>query len=342
MDGIKKTALLLSGLEWQTVDLLLGRLDYESAKAVRHEMMSLKSVSQKETNQLANEFLHKAARITRQTHNIIEHQLTQYHKTYNTTKPLDNTARFEIDAFVPSSQPLTSQPLTSQPLTSQPFDFLRSVETEDIVREIIEEHPQTVTVVLAHLPASRAGKILGCLPETLQNEVTKRLAEFKETDKQILNEIELSLQERLEHRRYSETRRTKGNAVLRKIFEVSQTTQTQEPNRQQYNITTYNTPTNNTPTNNTTEFPNQSYTFDDLERLDNTKLAVLFRSVDTVTVLISLIGAKPSLIERVTKRFSPTEEYQMRQQLKYLGTINENDVIRARNILLDKAKPIMQ
>ncbi|MDR2756180.1 MAG: hypothetical protein LBC20_10780 [Planctomycetaceae bacterium] len=307
MDGVRKTALLLSGLEWKTVDLLLGRLDSESAKAVRREMMSLKPVSVQETNRLANEFLHKAGRKSRPTSTVIEHQFAEC-VTHIPPNRLENTVCFETDSFLPSNQP---------------FDFLRYVETDDIVREIIEEHPQTVTVVLAHLPASRAGKILGCLSAALQKEVTKRLAEFKETDKQILHEIELSLRERLEHRS-SETHRIKGKAVLRKIVETSRT---QETNHQQYN---------------SKEFPNRSYSFDDLEHLDNTELVKLFYSVDTVTMLTALIGAKPSLIERVTKHFSPTREYQMRQQLKHLGTINENDVCRARNILLDKAETIMQ
>jgi flagellar motor switch protein FliG len=338
MDGIKKTALLLSGLEWQTVDLLLGRLDSESAKAVRREMMSLGAVSVKETDRLANEFLHKAGRKHRKLPTIMEHQFAE---NTNYAPPYRSGERvcFGADAFIPPdhlpnhssnhssnySSSYSSNYPSSSPFnhsfnypSNRPFDFLRYAETDDIVQEIAEEHPQTVAVVLAHLPASRAGKILGCLPSALQNDVTKRLAEFEETDQQILHEIELSLRERLECRRNSETRRTKGNAVLRKIFETSRTQETnQEPAA--------------------TEFPNRFYSFHDLEHLNDLELLTLFRSVEPITVLTALIGAKPSLIERVTKHLSPTEEYQMRQQLKHLGTINENDVTRARNILLNKA-----
>jgi flagellar motor switch protein FliG len=79
-----------------------------------------------------------------------------------------------------------------------------------------------------------------------------------------------------------------------------------------------------------------------LEHLNDKELLTLFSSVDPVTALTALIGAKPSLIERVTKHLSPTEEYQMRQLLKRLGAVNENDVIRARNILLNKAKNLLQ
>ncbi|MDR1923236.1 MAG: hypothetical protein LBQ66_02585 [Planctomycetaceae bacterium] len=304
MNGIRKTALLLSGLEWQTVDLLLGRLDSESARAVRREMMSLGSVSVQETHRLANEFLHRAGRKQRKSVAVMEHQLANG----EIDLPLrhsDKNVRFDVDAFIPSNRP---------------FDFLRYAETDDIVRELAGEYPQTVAVVLAYLPASRAGEILGCLPTALQNEVTKRLAGFEKADEQILHEIELSLRERLERRRDSETRRTKGNAVLQKILETSRT---QEKNKR---------PERNYEQKTTEE---RRFSFDDLEHLDNSQLSTLFHSVDMMTAMLALVGANPSLIERVTKRFSPTEEYQMKQQLKRLGSINEEDVIRARNTVLE-------
>jgi flagellar motor switch protein FliG len=320
MDGIRKTALLLSGLEWQTVDLLLGRLDTESAKAVRREMMSLGAVSVKETDRLANEFLHKAGRKRRNPPTVMEHQFAE-HTNYSPPYRSGKTVRFGAEAFIPPDH-LPNHSSDYYP-SNRPFDFLRYAETEDIAQEIANEHPQTVAVVLAHLPASRAGKILGSLPAALQNDVTKRLAEFEETDQQILHEIELSLRERLENRRNSETRRTKGNAVLRKIFETSRTQET----NQSYAAT---------------EFPNRLYSFHDLEHLNDTELLTLFSSVDPVTALTALIGAKPSLIERVTKHLSPTKEYQMRQQLKRLGTIDENEVTHARNILLNKSQNLLR
>jgi flagellar motor switch protein FliG len=325
MDGIRKTALLLSGLEWQMVDQVLGRLDSESAKAVRREMMSLGAVSVKETDRLANEFLHKAGRKRRKPSTVTEFQFAENTTTYAPPFRSGETVRFGVEAFIPPDHWSNSNHSHNDPSypSNRPFDFLRYAETEDIVQEIANEHPQTVAVVLAHLPASQAGKILGSLPETLRNDVTKRLAEFQETDQQILQEIELSLRERLECRRNSETRRTKGNAVLRKILETSQSQETNQSCT-------------------ATEFPDRFYSFHDLEHLNDTELLTLFHSVDTITVLTALIGAKPSLIERVTKHFSPTEEYQMRQQLKRLGTVNENDVTRARNILLNKAQNLFQ
>ncbi|MDR0335696.1 MAG: hypothetical protein LBI18_01250 [Planctomycetaceae bacterium] len=325
MTGLRKAALLLSGLEWQTVDLLLGRLDSESAKAVRREMMSLGTVSVKETDRLANEFLRKAGRKHRQpstkSPNTIEHQLPEK-TTYNPSSYSGEPVCYGAEAFT-LSHCSTDCPTTTTQSFNRPFDFLRYSETDDIVGVISEEHPQTVAVVLAHLPASRAGTVLGRLPVELRNDVTQRLTQFQETDKQILQEIELTLRERLERCRSSETRRTKSNAVLRKIVETSQAQETNQAFT-------------------TTEFSEQFNTFDDLEHLNDMEILTLFRSVDTIILLTALIGAKPSLIERITKHLSPTEEYQMRQQLKHLGTINENDVIHARTILLERAELLLQ
>ena len=75
--------------------------------------------------------------------------------------------------------------------------------------------------------------------------------------------------------------------------------------------------------------------FAGLERLSNAELSRLFHSVDIETAVLALVGAKVSLIERIVKRFTPTEEHEFRRQLKRLGNIDEHDVRAARKKITD-------
>jgi flagellar motor switch protein FliG len=266
MNGLKKAALFLSGLKYSAVDQLLSRLDFESARAVRREMMSLQhdAVTVQESEKLDTEFLQTAGIPVRKS--VQEHLFTGS-TTYSAPKRPRKPMQYEAEAFVPQSRP---------------FDFLRDWNTETIVSEIIEEHPQTIALILAHLPRSRSKEVLSALPENLQRELNRRLAEYEEPDVQVLLEIESTLKKRQSRN---------GNVVN---------------------------------------------SFDDLDRLSNAELSRLFHSVDSTTAMISLIGANPPLIERVTKRFTPMEEYQMRQKLKQLGNVSEDDVLQARKNLLKK------
>ncbi len=264
MDGIKKTALFLSGLEWKTVDLLLGRLEPDTARAVRREMMSLGNVSEKESDRLAKEFLRRAGRRPAEK---------------RTTYAAPPVRRASVGS-IPVMQAPTAESFETR--FSNPFDFLRDENPKTVAAALETEHPQTVAAVLSHLPRGRSADVLRRLPRSFRNEVADRIAAYESTDAQILSEIAAALRERFR-------RRT----------------------------------------------PQSS--FDDLERLGDAELSDLFHSVDIRTAVLALIGARPSLIERVTKRFSPTREHQMRQELKRLGPFDEQDIAGARHALLDRS-----
>ncbi len=265
MDGIRKTALFLSGLEWKTVDLLLGRLDPESARAVRREMMSLGCVSETESSRLANEFL-EASGVRRNSEPVNEFRSKNVSSgCYGPPAPkaTSEKLRFPAESFEPRSR--------------KPFEFLADVDLETVAHEISAEHPQTISVVLANIPKKRASQLLGLLPISLRNDVSRRLANYEPVDEFVVSEIAAALRERLEDSRFD---------------------------------------------------------FNDIERLGNMELSRLFHSVDIETAVLALVGAKASLIERIVKRFTPTEEHEFRRQLKRLGTIDEHDVRSARQTIL--------
>ena len=266
MDGIKKTALLLSGLEPNTVDLLLGRLDPDEAKAVRREIMSLGSVSETESNRVAVEFL-QASGTHRKSVSVAEIHTVQPTNGFYTppSKTQQRPMRFPAEVFEPRVQ--------------RPFDFLAEVDAETIAHEISTEHPQTIAVVLAQIPKSRMKEILGAFPIALRKDVSRRLAEYEPVDEQLVTEIAAALRERFDCSRCD---------------------------------------------------------FSDLEGLSNAELSQLFHSVDIETAVLALVGAKASLIERVVKRFTPTEEHEFRRQIKRLGRIDERDVTQAREMVLDQ------
>ncbi len=214
MDGIKKAALFLSGLEWKTVDTLLGRLEPEQARALRREMMSLEfqSVSSQDTNRLASEFLHAAGNKTRRAggsarHAVIEHQLAAPPTTYGPPPRKNSTPRFVETDFQP-------QDWTEKKLKQKPFEFFHNSSAAEIVQEMAQEHPQTIAMVVAHLPASQARAVLEEMPGVLQKDLARRLAAFDVPDEEVLHDIETSIRERFEERLREKQRRAAVRQVL--------------------------------------------------------------------------------------------------------------------------------
>ena len=77
------------------------------------------------------------------------------------------------------------------------FHFLSQAAPEQLVQFLEEEHPQTVAVILAHLPTHFAANLLRGLSETLRGDVAIRIASMERTSPEIIRRVEQSLRQRL-------------------------------------------------------------------------------------------------------------------------------------------------
>lgn len=208
MNGIKKVALFLSGLEWNTADMLLGRLTPDEARAVRLEMRMMDNIPVQESERVTVEFLKQSG--FRETASRKESDWQK--ETYK----LPLTGRRNISE--PQSLLPNSPQNSSHDSKRQPFRFLRSLPAKTIADELTQEMPQTVAVVLAHLPASKAGEVLAVLPNPLQLDVAERLTNYTPMDEQLLQDIESALKERFLRRLETETRKFKEAAFKQSIL----------------------------------------------------------------------------------------------------------------------------
>jgi flagellar motor switch protein FliG len=80
---------------------------------------------------------------------------------------------------------------------STPFHFLRLHEPAEVLQHLREEHPQTIAVVLAHLPARLGAGLLAGFDAAIQVSVATRLATLERADPDVVARIETSLKGRL-------------------------------------------------------------------------------------------------------------------------------------------------
>jgi flagellar motor switch protein FliG len=78
-----------------------------------------------------------------------------------------------------------------------PFNFLRFHEASEIVEQLREEHPQTVALVLAHLPTRLGAQILGGLEPHQQGEVALRVATMSGAATEVVARVEDALEARI-------------------------------------------------------------------------------------------------------------------------------------------------
>jgi flagellar motor switch protein FliG len=85
----------------------------------------------------------------------------------------------------------------SQNFVQMPFSFLQHLDHRQIVSFLPDEHPQTIALVLAHLPAALASLVLAGLSRELQADVAHRIAVMDRTSPDLIRTVEQSLERRL-------------------------------------------------------------------------------------------------------------------------------------------------
>lgn len=85
----------------------------------------------------------------------------------------------------------------SQRFVALPFTFLYQLDHRQVLSFLSDEHPQTIALVLAHLPAGLASNVLAGLSHDLQADVAHRIAVMDRTSPDLIREVESSLERRL-------------------------------------------------------------------------------------------------------------------------------------------------
>ncbi|MBL7040296.1 MAG: hypothetical protein ISR77_16785, partial [Pirellulaceae bacterium] len=173
-DNLRKAAILVKSLDARTAERLLGQMKPEEVAQVRKAIEQLGPVGADERERIISEFMHTGSAPVDPPSNGVEmdRSLAERIATFQDPPPCVESRRAE----------------------SSRFAFLQDASTDRVAEFLAREHPQTVSIVLAHLPPRRAASVLGRFSADLQTEVLGRLVRLDETDARVLGEVERELE----------------------------------------------------------------------------------------------------------------------------------------------------
>ena len=82
--------------------------------------------------------------------------------------------------------------------TEAPFTDLEYMPSQNLVSIFEKEHPQTIALILSHLPEEKAAEILCLLPEELQAGVAVRIVEISDVQDDVVRDLDEILKRELE------------------------------------------------------------------------------------------------------------------------------------------------
>ena len=82
-------------------------------------------------------------------------------------------------------------------MTDMPFNFLSHADPRQLLSYVQYEHPQTIALVLAHVPSALASSILSGLAPEVQSDVAHRIAVMDRTSPDVIRQVEVALKRKL-------------------------------------------------------------------------------------------------------------------------------------------------
>lgn len=196
-----------------------------------------------------------------------------------------------------------------------PFAFLRQRDPEQLVQYLQGEHPQTVALILAHLPPNHAARLMAGFDTEMQNEVALRVATMEATSPEVIARVEQALRGRLGHGR-DELSRKGGVRDLAAILNNSDRT----TERAILGGLEHTDP------DLAEEVRALMFVFEDIVNLDDRALQEVLREVDTQTLAMAMKGVRDDVREKILGNISQRAADTLVEELEVLGAVRVRDV----------------
>ncbi|HCS54113.1 flagellar motor switch protein FliG [Rubinisphaera sp.] len=306
MDAVRKSAILLLTLEKPLAREVISQMPRELVEKVTIEIAKIKNVSRAEQEKVLDEYYSAARERT----------------------PIERGGLQTVDDLLKDSFGGDGQSILEnvrQSMNSVPFGFLHKVGAENVLTFIVEEHPQTIALILSHLPASQAAEVLSGLPANKQLEVIRRVAHMEQTSPEVVEDVEKSLEGRMLSTINQQLEKAGGVPIVAEILNLTDrmTNRGILENLEEEDSELAD------------EIRRLMFVFDDLMKLDNKAIQSLLKEVDNSQWALALKGASEEIREKVLSNLSQRASEMLREEMEFLGSVRVSDVEAMQSQIVD-------
>lgn len=310
MENIRKAAIFLLSLEKPLAAEILSQMPRQHVELVTLEIAKINDVTREQQEAVLDEFTQLAGQCTHIERGGIDfaNDLLEQSLGKDGAGSILETVR--------------------QSLSSVPFGFLQKAGAENLLTFITEEHPQTIALIMSHLPPALAAEVLSGLPSNKQLEVIQRVANMEQTSPEVINDVEKSLESRMTSTFNQQLEKAGGVPMVAQILNVTDrmTNKGILENLEQEDADLVD------------EIKRLMFVFDDLLKLNDKAIQALLKEVDNAQWAIALKGASEEIKVKVLGNLSQRAADLLREEMEYLGPVRVSDVEGMQQQIVDAVR----
>jgi flagellar motor switch protein FliG len=310
VSGVRKAAVVLASLPQDVAGAVLSMLGRDEAEAVSLEIARLGDIEESRAEEIIAEFVGAA----RAGGPVLREGVER--------------ARALLREALPREEAERAVSRLEESLGRRPFDFLLGAKPEAILVHLRDEGPQTIAVVLANLPAAKAGRVLAGLSTRVQGEVVRRIARLRDASPEAVRTVEEALLARIgespaapvlggggaEH--VAEIIRRAGRSVELTAFDALED---EEPDL-------------------AADIRKRLFAFEDLLGADDRGVRALLKEVSTQELSVALKTASEELREKFFANLSNRARALLQEEMEYMRPVRLSEVEAAQARILEAAR----
>jgi flagellar motor switch protein FliG len=310
-EGVRKAAILLMSMEEDHAAQIMGLLPRPYVEKVSIAIAQLDMVSTSEQEIVIQEFLQ-----------------TRPSAIAPSSGGLDKAKNLVKKALGKDASDMLS--VLQQTLESLPFAFLRKADATNIVTFLIEEHPQTIAMVLSYLPPQLAAGVLGGLPPLRQLAVIERIAEMEQTSPEAVEEVEKALTTRMALFMTQSYQNVGGVSAVAEILNVSD-------RATERNILDGLAKGKSQLVD---EIRRLMFVFEDITKLGDKDIQAILKNVEANQWALALKGASQQLQDKILGNLSQRAADMLREEMGFLGKVKLSEVEAMQQRIVDVVRSL--
>jgi len=307
LDGVQKAAILLINLRPEVASQLMRALPPNLVQEISRAIASLGEIPPTLNRAVIEEFY--------------ELRMASQHGTMGGLDFVKGLLKDSLDAG--EAERIISQIQTQVKKT--PFSFLQKAESENLLTFIQDEHPQTIALIMSHLPHHRASEILVGLPQQKQIEVVRRIANMERANPEVVRVVESGLEARLSSMLGQAMDKVGGVNTVAEMLNlcdrasekaIMEGIEAEDPDLVE-------------------EIRRLMFVFEDVLMVNDKGIQSVLKEVDNDELALALKTASEELKQKVFSNMSARASELIREEMEYMGPVRVSDVEAAQQRIVD-------
>jgi len=306
---LRKAAILLMTLPREQAGVLVGKLDKKQVEAVSIEIAKLGRLQSDEQEAV-----------------ILDFAAANPNSLGGETGGLDVAQALLNQALGKDSS--STFDTVRQSVEAMPFGFLKNVDPANLQTFINDEHPQTIALILSHLPPTYGAEIISNLPSDRQLQVIRRIATMGQTNPEVIQEVEQGLESRMASIMNDQFEKAGGVPSVAEILNVTDRTteRTLLENLQEDNPDLVE------------EIRRLMFVFEDITKIPDKGIQAVLKNVESSQWALALKGASEELKTKILGNMSSRAADMLREEMDFLGAVRLSEVEGMQQQIVDTVR----